>query len=66
MGIEGSKLIDTIALMQLAFSLRPLRSLWLKNQGCLASIGAMLSTRSTRSTRLESVWLRETLFPGGQ
>ena len=37
MGIEGSKLVDTIALMQLAFSLRPLRSLRLKHQSRVGS-----------------------------
>ena len=37
MGIEWPKLFDTIALMQLAFSLRPLRSLRLKHQSLLES-----------------------------
>ena len=37
MGIEGPKLVDTIALMQLAFSLRPLCSLRLKHQSRVGS-----------------------------
>ena len=62
LGLKGSKLIDIVALMQLAFSLRPLRSLRLNirvDYGCLSSSRATLSTRSTCSTRLESVWGRE-------